>query len=98
MRPTRRRNVAAITSSTRRWSILIVAVIAIALGAVAASWRAATPDAAGGTPRLEIDQRTIDLGDQVYSRWVTAVFTVRNSGDGPLEIASGPSVHAAKGC
>jgi hypothetical protein len=55
------------------------------------------PLVAGGTPRLVVDRTTLDVGDVRFYRFVEAVFTLTNAGDGVLAI-DGWSVTVAKGC
>lgn len=83
-----------------RWPILVTAVAVIAgVGAGVVWWRA-TPDAsvAGGTARLLVDRTEIDHGYQRFETPVQATFTLRNAGDGVLQIAEAPRVNAVLGC
>ncbi len=41
---------------------------------------------ATGTPRFQVDQEKIDLGDQPLGKTVRAAFTVKNGGDGTLKL------------
>ena len=52
----------------------------------------------GGTPRLTVDRTTIDFGDVHFYRYVDAVFTLSNAGDGVLAIDGWTKVTVAKGC
>ncbi len=58
---------------------------------------AAFPDEPG-TPRVEVDREAIDLGDVPVGKWVTASFTITNSGDGRLRFRNAPWVKAVAGC
>ena len=88
-------------SRTRNRSRMVFAIPAVMVLAAAAAafwlWPAPAP-VEGGTPRLEADRTEIDLGAAAYNRWVTATFTLRNAGDGPLQIAGAPRVRAVQGC
>ncbi len=44
------------------------------------------PQTVSGTPRLQVDQEKIDLGDQPLGKTVRAAFTVKNVGDGTLKL------------
>jgi hypothetical protein len=71
---------------------LIVVALVVAAGA---AWWAMTPEE---PPRLEVDRQAIDFGDVPFGHWVTATFTLRNTGRGPLRIADAPKVRALEGC
>ncbi len=50
-------------------------------------------------PRLAVDRERIDFGRVVYDKTVRAVFTVRNVGDQPLQIAERQiAVKLVEGC
>ncbi len=50
-------------------------------------------------PRLAVDRERIDFGRVVYDKTVRAVFTVKNVGDQPLQIANRQiEVKLVEGC
>ncbi len=50
-------------------------------------------------PRLAVDRERIDFGRVVYDKTVRAVFTLKNVGDQPLEIAERQiAVKVVEGC
>jgi hypothetical protein len=50
-------------------------------------------------PRLAVDRERIDFGRVVYDKTVRAVFTVKNVGDQPLQIAERQiAVKLVEGC
>jgi hypothetical protein len=57
----------------------------------------ATP-AAGGSPRLAVDQKKLDFGDVSFEQPVVATFRLTNTGDAPLQIVGEPVVAAVEGC
>ncbi|MCI0396573.1 MAG: DUF1573 domain-containing protein [Chloroflexi bacterium] len=52
----------------------------------------------GGTPQLVVDQERMDFGDVQLGEWVTASFTLSNTGDGPVRFTETPFVEVAAGC
>ncbi len=57
-----------------------------------------SPSGSSG-PRLAVDQDRIDFGRVVYDKSVRAVFTVKNIGDQPLQIADRQiAVKLVEGC
>lgn len=89
---------------SRTWALVTVAVAAV-VGIVAGviamsgtSGRGASPASASGTPRLVVDRDTIDLGRFAFNAPARAVFTVSNSGNGPLEVTDALRVRAVQGC
>jgi hypothetical protein len=81
----------------RRWSLVVAVGIGVASAATYAHWPAA-PLPTGGTPRMIVDRTVIDFGDVPYDRFVDAIFTVTNAGDGVMTIGNRPAVSATKGC
>lgn len=51
-----------------------------------------------GTPRLQVDQESIDLGNRIFNQPVRAVFTVKNIGDGSLQLAAPKIATVLEGC
>ncbi len=50
-------------------------------------------------PRLVVDRERIDFGRVVYDKTVRAVFTIKNAGDQPLQIAERQiAVKLVEGC
>lgn len=76
-----------------------------ALGAIAALFALLSgvfrspyvPDVTGG-PHIEVDQTSIDHGDQRFDTPVESVFRVRNVGDQPLVFLGEPQVELIEGC
>lgn len=51
-----------------------------------------------GTPRLQIDQERIDLGNRLFNQPVRGVFTVKNVGDGVLKLETPKIANVLEGC
>ncbi len=54
--------------------------------------------ASTGTPRLDVDRDTVDLGDVQLGERVEASFVLSNTGDGELVISGTPYVQVVEGC
>lgn len=80
-----------------RWAVMGVLAV-IVLGAGTFWWLSAGPDASGGTPRLVVDREVVELGDLPFEAPARVVFTLTNTGNGPLKIAEVPRVKAVQGC
>lgn len=82
--------------SMRRWAAFgILGLVAV----VAAFWGFREPrEAAGGTPRLVLDHDVVELGTLPFEAPARVVFTMTNTGEGPLRLADVPRVRALKGC
>ena len=81
----------------RRGSLVVAVAIGVVSAAMYANWPAASLPTSG-TPRMVVDRTVIDFGDVPYERFVDAVFTVTNAGNGVLTIGKRPAVSATKGC
>ncbi len=85
-----------------RLPILVVVIIALlAVGyslftRVYQSPRGANAGVIG--PRLQVDNEQIDLGRRIFNQPVRAVFTIKNVGDGTLNLSVPRVVTALKGC
>lgn len=53
---------------------------------------------ASGTPRFQVDQEKIDLGNRIFNQPVRGVFTVKNVGDGTLKLETPKVATALEGC
>lgn len=87
----------------RTWLIpvVIVAVVAVVLGIVAAlsgSRRDTYQPKVTGMPRAALDQTSIDHGAVPFEQPVESVFRIRNEGDQPLTILKEPRVELLQGC
>lgn len=51
-----------------------------------------------GTPRLQVDQDTIDLGNRIFNQPVRGMFTVKNVGDGTLKLETPKIANVLEGC
>lgn len=51
-----------------------------------------------GSPRLAVDQITIDEGDVKVNTQIRTVFHLQNVGDQPLHILGEPAVELVEGC
>ena len=78
----------------RHVRLLLVASLLVAAGVVAWGFAGSRP----GTPRLTVDRTEIDVGRLDYGVPASAVFTLRNDGDGELRIVDLPPVKALQGC
>ena len=78
----------------------LTAIILVVL-AVAQPWSADLPPATPqvvGSPRLTVDQTTIDAGYKKYDVPIRTAFRLRNVGDQPLKIVDTPQVRLVQGC
>jgi hypothetical protein len=73
--------------------VLVLAGLALAV----LSWRP-VPAKALSSPRLELDRAQIDLGQVKVGTMVSAVFTLTNGGEKPLQIIGEPQVELRTGC
>lgn len=51
-----------------------------------------------GTPRLEVDQELVDLGDVKVDQLVEATFRLTNTGEGTLRFTDDPYIEILEGC
>lgn len=51
-----------------------------------------------GGPRLVVDRKEIDFGQVRFEKLVLARFRLKNAGDEPLRVATGPRVEVVEGC
>jgi hypothetical protein len=52
----------------------------------------------GGTPKLVVDQTVVDEGYVTLNTPVRTAFTIRNEGDGLLQVLGEPQVQLVEGC
>lgn len=92
------------TGATRpSWFIPVMAVIAVVVivGAVLLLSRGNPSTGTAevtGKPNLVVDKTEIDFGDVRFEKPVTAVFTLINTGDKPLQILQEPRLELLQGC
>jgi hypothetical protein len=78
---------------------VIVAGLAVLGFGGALAWRAfESPRASAGSPRLALDRTDVDVGYQRFDTPVRVVFTLTNTGDGPLRVLETPPVRVVAGC
>ena len=87
----------------RRWFLPGIVSVSLLLGVTAwLLWPVRSPlaDALNyrGGPRLVVDRQEIDFGQVSFNKFVQARFRLKNVGDQPLRIATGPRVEAIEGC
>ena len=82
----------------RRWRLAVSALFVLALAAGAFWFGTERSDSSGGTPRLIVDRREIDLGVLPFDAPTRVTFVLTNVGDGPLTIKGSPRVEAIQGC
>lgn len=93
-------------STTRQfpWILLAVgglAVLVVGVLAVAQPWSGDEPQVTPlvvGSPRLTVDQTTIDEGYIKYDVPIRTTFRLSNVGDQPLKILDTPQVLLVEGC
>lgn len=51
-----------------------------------------------GGPRLAVDRQEVDFGRVPFEKSVQARFRLKNVGDQPLRLATGPRVEVVEGC
>ncbi len=59
---------------------------------------AVTNQTAAGTPRFQVDQEKIDLGNRIFNQPVRGAFTVKNVGDGTLKLETLRVANVLEGC
>ena len=52
----------------------------------------------GGTPRVSVDKKQLDFGDQHFGQSVAAIFSITNTGTGTLKINQPPYIEVKEGC
>jgi len=86
------------------WAVLLIMGGLLLLGGAAYFvWGngAASPSAnieVKGSPRLQVDQDKIDLGEIKLGQTVEARFQLTNVGDQPLRFAEKPYIEIVEGC
>jgi hypothetical protein len=84
--------------------LLVAGGVLLITGALYAVWQAGQPDLAtvpvetSGSPRLQVDQEVVDLGDVPVDQLVDVTFKIANTGDQTLRIAEQPVVRVVEGC
>jgi hypothetical protein len=77
---------------------LIALVISGALLIAVAIFFALGGSDGGGTPKLVVDQETIDYGDVKFNVEKTFAIKVTNTGDGVLRFKEKPYIQVLEGC
>ena len=93
-------------SSTRQFPRILLAAgglagIILVVLAVAQPWSGDQPQVTPqvvGSPRLTVDQTTLDAGYVKYDVPIRTAFRLRNVGDQPLKIVDTPQVRLVQGC
>lgn len=84
------------------WRWVAAAVLFLLVGGIVVWYglgrRTATPPQVTGTPRLAVDQSTIDEGDVKLGKSIRTAFRLQNVGDQPLQILGEPQVEVIEGC
>lgn len=84
--------------------LLVAGGVLLIAGALYAIWQAGQLDLAtvpvetSGSPRLQVDQEVVDLGDVPVDQMVDVTFKIANTGDQTLRIAEQPVVRVVEGC
>lgn len=99
-RSTRSRRQKPSKTPVKFWMILGTGVVMVLIAGFFAL-RGSSSDgkpAIDGTPQLQADQQTIDLGDVRLGQTVSASFELQNDGDGTLRFQEAPYVEVVEGC
>lgn len=92
------------STGKRPWWVWVgLAVVGLVAVVAVLAWqtgKSAAPDTvdAGGTPKLQVDQTSIDFGDVPVNKQVKASFTLRNAGDQTLVLSHSPTAELIEGC
>lgn len=78
--------------------LAVLAVILLALRGNASTPSAPFTPEVAGRPNITVDKEVIDFGDVRFNQPVSAVFTLKNTGDQPLTIQGEPRVELLQGC
>jgi hypothetical protein len=86
------------TEQDKKIKRLVFGVGGLLLLAFAAFFFFQNVDLSGGTPRLAVDQKSIDFGTVKNFTEKTFTITVTNTGDGVLRFQEKPYVQVVEGC
>ena len=91
------------TKARPSWMLPLIAVAAVVvvIGVVLVLSRSNQPTVTvdvSGKPNLVVDKTVVDFGTVQYEKPVTAVFTVSNTGDQPLQLLQQPKLEVLQGC
>jgi hypothetical protein len=79
-------------------ALLLIASVAVLLRPWSGRDEPSDSGAASGTPRLMVDQTTVDEGYVRFNDPVRTAFRLTNAGDAPLRILDTPQVQLVQGC
>jgi hypothetical protein len=78
--------------------VLVVAFAVVAVVVLRPDAEAPAQPADTGTPLLQVDRDSVDLGDVPLGEWVEVSFTLTNTGDGPVRMQRTPWFEVRDGC
>ena len=84
--------------------LLVLAGIVLVAGALFAVWKSGqsagsqVPIEVKGSPSLEVDRDSVDLGDVPLGKTVTVSFQLANVGDETLRFSEKPYIEVREGC
>ncbi|MBL8155753.1 MAG: DUF1573 domain-containing protein [Anaerolineae bacterium] len=77
---------------------VVLAVLAVVLLALRGNSSTPYTPEVSGRPNITVDKEVIDFGEVRFGQPVSAVFTVKNTGDQTLTIQGEPLVELLQGC
>ncbi len=87
-------------NSAMKTAIPLILALVVILFVAFVAFTTANQAAVQGTigPRLQVDRDQVDLGHRVFGETVRAVFTVKNAGDGTLNLTVPSVATVLEGC
>ena len=79
------------------WAAAAIAMLFV-VGGISLLFISGQAGTENGTPKVVVNQTTIDEGYQKLNKTIRTSFTLRNDGDATLQILGEPKVELVEGC